>query len=572
MGSGKVLHRFSPARRWAWLLGVTCAAGCAYEQPGLRETLVRRIEPADAVASRPPTPAQVAGPSASADPMLTRAKASQDADGRAATPEGGAKADLPPAIEETSSTNGLVRNAPRPIEPGSAPSPSPDDSELDALIAAGRPLGLHEAIGLAFRLQPKLRAQLETISQARGRQEIVGSLFLPTAGVSGSFGGYEVNAGGIPVSTGLKAPAGFTFLPSTGVLPIGLHVGSGYELVDFKLQWLITDFGRRLGRFEQAKLAVDVAQLQTDRAYQTVSNEVSIAYYDVLKAQAFRATAQDANRRAEEQVGDARKLEREGAVERETVLRAEVLRAEARQQLHSAVEAEFVAMAGLNLAIGLRCSEPIRVADPAGLPPFDLTLVDCLQAAIRDRREFQVAKRMIEISQAGTRVAKAEFAPKVFAGGNLINIRQNSNSGFGDIAIGFINVEWQLFEGGRRTAERRVADSRLREAMAQAESIADSIAFQVNEAYRRMNAARLGIEDARPAVDQATENYRLVRIRAREGSATPTEITDAQASLTRAQQNYQNAQYAYLTAIARLEYAMGDSATPVTLAPTRHNS
>ena len=152
------------------------------------------------------------------------------------------------------------------------------------------------------------------------------------------------------------------------------------------------------------------------------------------------------------------------------------------------------------------------------------------------------------------------------AGGNLINIRQNSNSGYGDIALGFIRVEWELFEGGRRIAERRIADSRLREAMAQAESIADTIAFQVNEAYRRMNAARLGIEDARPAVEQAGENYRLVRLRAGEGNATPTEITDAQASLTRAQQNYQNARYAYLTAIARLEYAMGTSPTPANLA------
>ena len=86
-----------------------------------------------------------------------------------------------------------------------------------------------------------------------------------------------------------------------------------------------------------------------------------------------------------------------------------------------------------------------------------------------------------------------------------------------------------------------MADSRVREAMAQAESIADNIAFQVNEAYRRLVTARLGIEDARPAVEQARENYRLVRLRAREGDATPTEITDAQASLTRAQQNYLNA-------------------------------
>ena len=105
--------------------------------------------------------------------------------------------------------------------------------------------------------------------------------------------------------------------------------------------------------------------------------------------------------------------------------------------------------------------------------------------------------------------------------------------------------------------------------MAQAESIADTIAFQVNEAYRGLVTARLGIEDARPAVEQAQENYRLVRLRAQEGNATPTEITDAQASLTRAQQNYLNATYSYFTAMAQLEYAMGVTPTPATLACRR---
>ena len=91
-----------------------------------------------------------------------------------------------------------------------------------------------------------------------------------------------------------------------------------------------------------------------------------------------------------------------------------------------------------------------------------------------------------------------------------------------------------------RIAAARVADSQVRQAMAQAESIADNIAFQVNEAYRNAVTAWVSIDDARPAVDQATENYRLVRLRLREGAAIPSEIADAQASLTRAQQNYLN--------------------------------
>ncbi|MBV8431124.1 MAG: TolC family protein [Solirubrobacterales bacterium] len=354
--------------------------------------------------------------------------------------------------------------------------------------------------------------------------------------------------------------------PPVGALPAGLAVESGFELAEFHVQWLVLDFGRRLGHYEQAMLSADVARLQTDRAFQTVADDVAVTYYNVLRTQALRRTAEDAARRAAAELGDARKLEREGVVEHETVLRAEVLLAETRQQLHASTEGEFVALAGLNLAIGLKGNQPVRVLEPPGTPEFKLSLAECLQTAIGQRRELQVAQRSVQIAAEGTRVARAEFAPKVIADGGLLNLQQASPTIFADVVFGSIALEWTLFEGGRRLAERRVADSRVREAMAQAESIADTIAFQVNEAYRRLVTARLGIDDARPAVAQATENYRLVRARALEGNATPTEITDAQASLTRAQQNYQNALYSYLTAIARLEYAMGTGQAPATLA------
>jgi hypothetical protein len=100
-------------------------------------------------------------------------------------------------------------------------------------------------------------------------------------------GGFSLGVGGEPLRLGKGLP-GFTFLPGLGALPVGLNIGSSFELAELKVQWLLLDFGRRLGRYEQARLANDVAQLQTDRAYQTVANEVAIAYYNVLRSQALR--------------------------------------------------------------------------------------------------------------------------------------------------------------------------------------------------------------------------------------------------------------------------------------------
>jgi outer membrane protein TolC len=456
--------------------------------------------------------------------------------------------------------------------PTSAAASLPRDSDeaaLEAIAATGKPLSLADAIEYAFRFQPRLRAHLEGIAQAQGLQQIAFSTFLPLVKANYDVGIFSLGVGGEPIRIGKNLP-GFTFLPGLGALPVGLNIGTSFELAELRILWLLLDFGQRLGRYQQARLATDIAGLQTDRAYQTVANEVAVAYYNVLRTQALRRTAKDALRRAEEELADARKREREGVVEREIVLRSEVQTAETRQQLHAATEAEFVALAALNLAIGLKCNQPVRLTESPEVPPLRLSLADCLETAVRERREFGVVRNTVEVAVQGTRIARAEFAPKVIADGTLFNFQQQAFDGHVDFRMGFIRLDWTLFEGGRRIAATRVAESEVRQAMAQAESIADNIAYQVNEAYRNAVTSWVGIEDARPAVDQARENYRLVQLRLREGAATPTEIADAQASLTRAQENYLNARYNYLIAMDRLRYAMGVSETPMPYAAGHH--
>jgi outer membrane protein TolC len=418
-------------------------------------------------------------------------------------------------------------------------------------------LTLPEAIDTAFRQQPRLRVYLESVEQAERGEDIAFAPFLPTAVAGYSAGGFDVNAGGL-----LGLPSDFTFFPGLGALPVGLDVKTGYELAEVKLQWLICDFGRRLGRYRQAGLAVDIAQLQSERAYQTVANEVAVAYYQVLRTRALRKTAQDAVRRGEDDLDVARKLEKGGALEKEKRLRVEVLLAESQRLLDAAEGAEAVAVAALNLAIGLNVNAPTGVAEAADVPPFAGSLAECLQTAVGLRREFHVARTSIELADEGRRVAKADFAPRIVAEGYANDFQQSSPRGHADLAVGFIKLEWGLFEGGKRVAELRVADSKIRAAMAQAESIADTIAFQVTEAYRNMVTARRAIERSRPAVAQAEENYRLLRARAKVGDATSAEITDAESTLTRAQQAYLNSIHDYLIALARLEYAMGDTPTP----------
>ena len=75
-------------------------------------------------------------------------------------------------------------------------------------------------------------------------------------------------------------------------------------------------------------------------------------------------------------------------------------------------------------------------------------------------------------------------------------------------------------------------------------------------------------------MEQAREAYRLLRARAAKGDATPTEVTEAETALTRAEQDYLNSTYDYLSAFSRLNFAIGlppvpPDAPPVMAPPNR---
>ncbi len=489
---------------------------------------------------------------------------------------------LPPSVatrqQATKPPDGGVKPA-RADLPAADPVPvSPSPGEPAPPVTDGRcapePLSLPDAIALAYRMQPRLRVFLEGVVQARGAETVALAPFLPTATAGYSAGGFDLNAGGAPLPFGAGTP-NFTFVPFTGAIPVGLNLNTGYELAELRVQWLLADFGRRIGRYRQAELGVDIAQLQTDRAYQTVANDVAVAYYQVLRTRSLKRIAEEAVRRAEEDLDVARKLEKGGVIEKEKVLRAEVLLSQAQRGLDAAEAGVSIAVSALNLAVGLNVSAPTEIIAAPDFPEIGLTLADCLGEAVSRRRELEVAQLTIQSAQAGGKVARAEFRPKIMAGGSLLDFQQADPRGHADLGVGFIKLEWGLFEGGKRIGDVRIADSKTRAAAAQAESLADTIAFQVNEAYRQLVVARRGIERSKPAVEQAQEAYRLLKARFAKGDATPAEVTDAETALTRAEQDQLNSTFDYLTALARLNFAIGlppdatASVPPVSVPPVR---
>jgi outer membrane protein TolC len=327
---------------------------------------------------------------------------------------------------------------------------------------------------------------------------------------------------------------------------------------ELQLQWMLLDFGRRAGRHGQAVARQRVAELRLTRAGQTVALDTCTAYLQVLLTSALRVVRASAIQAAEATLRDTKARRAAGAAERDDVLRAEVQLSETREALVIARDAELAALARLNNVLGRNASLPLRVHDWRAQPDFSLSLVECLEAAAARRPEVGVVREEVAAAVHGRDVAEAAYLPRVYLRSTVgevggANVLEGTQAGLG------IHIEQGIYEGGRRRGEVRAGEADVKAALAAAQAILDGISLEVTLAHRALGASRRRIDLAEPAISQATENLRLVRVKYRNGNATPTDVVDAETTLTRSQQRYYAAVYEYLSALARLEYALGGS-------------
>jgi outer membrane protein TolC len=406
------------------------------------------------------------------------------------------------------------------------------------------PLLLPEAIRFGLQNNPRLRAALAAIERARGQAEAAFAPFLPHIDLLN-----RSVATGKSTLPGSPGPTGVVAVSGPG--PYWIYQS------ELQLQWTLYDFGRTGGRYRQADLREKIAELQSLRARETVAYDVAAAYLQALEAAAFRRIAVESVRRAEAVLEDV-KARREGGVAlRDDVLRGQVQLSESRDSLVRSEDSEISALARLNNALGRDASLPLAIVEAPSLGTFTASLADCLQRAATQRPEVGVARDRVSVAYYGRVAAKGEFLPSLAMKGSLGRIEgQNVVGGWQEGAGIQLNVP--LYHGGANRGNLAAADADMSQAAADSQSVLNDISLEVTLAHRGVVSAQARVELARPTVEQSAEALRVVRGRYRAGTATPTDVIDAETTATQAEQRYASARIEYLSALARLAYVVGD--------------
>ena len=236
--------------------------------------------------------------------------------------------------------------------------------------------------------------------------------------------------------------------------------------------------------------------------------------------------------------------------------RAETALVRAQQDLAEAENRRGQAYRALATLIGAH--EPITVQSPPTLPA-EPGPVEALVGEARTRRpEIAAERATIAAADASAKADAWRWSPVLSAFGFL---HDGNYTGFsGDkYAWGVgLQLDWLLYDGGVRDAQRHIAQAQRRAAEARLDLLADTVSDEVADARGTLETSRKGVGAAQRAVELARETLRLVRAQYDAGTAKQLDVLQAQDVLVGAEVALAQAHFDVALADLQLRRAAGE--------------
>ncbi len=399
--------------------------------------------------------------------------------------------------------------------------------------AAEEKITLEEAYELALEHSDQVHISGEEIQQAKAQQTMVSSGLWPQL---------NLHARGLrQEEIEMESDRG---TPET-------DYGYGVELNQYLFQG-----GRRIFETRAASLRLEARQAQDYRNRQEVLFNVAKNYYEVLLARRNIEIAQSVLRRAERQLERAGGRFEVGEITRTGVLRAEVQKARAQEQLQRAKNSREIARDQLVLAIGVDELEG-EIEEINKKLPGDRPLENYYELAYANRVDLEALARVEEAVEQRLSARKAEYSPQF----NLRASYEYEDEGIvgdeDDFWQVMLQATYPLFTGWRHSAEVRETESSLRQSSVQKEELRKRVRIEVRRAFLEIQTGKKVISAAEDQVESARQNYEEIVAQFEEGLATALDVSDAHDAFADAEQSLAESYYQQQLNILRLKLAAG---------------
>ena len=240
------------------------------------------------------------------------------------------------------------------------------------------------------------------------------------------------------------------------------------------------------------------------------------------------------------------------------VLRAKVQLANDQQALLVARNTAQQTLLVLARNIGLGLDTSIELAETLEYRPIERPeLTEAVNTALANRADYLSVLRQHDEQLDLQRASRARSLPQISLSGNY---GANGRSISGITSVGLLEgvMKVTLFDRDR-DGERQEISSRLQRIDSQLRDLRVQIEEDVREAFLNLDSANNEVQVAQEGLTLSEQELELARVRFRAGAASNIELTTAQDSLARAQQNRVTALTRHVDAKIAMARALGST-------------
>ena len=420
----------------------------------------------------------------------------------------------------------------------------------------GQTLTLNEAIHLAEAHNRSL--QIAQLDQRKAADEAsvarsyrlpvfsltaIGSQSLSSLGLTlplGSLGTYP-NVGPIPGKTttlqGPLKPAGIFFANITEPLSQQWKIG------------LQTQF---------ARLGQRISEQQVRATRQATVNEVRRLYYRILQAESGKRNLQSTVEYLRELDRNTKQDELQQVALHADLLNVQVQLAQAEYELLKLEDPLQTQKQQLNRLMGREVNTPFEV-DPLSVIAAEAPdLEEACERALASRPEVLLARLKAQQATLGRKIANADRIPDVGLSATAVDTVNLSNILPDRLITAGIQMNWDVFDWGRKRKKVDEARSSEEEASLQLRDTEAAVIIDVTHRYRQLVEAKKGVEVAARLQSAAQELVRVTRNQYMQKAALLSDLLKVQSNLADADHQVTRALLDLATAQADLEKAIGE--------------
>ncbi len=343
------------------------------------------------------------------------------------------------------------------------------------------------------------------------------------------------------------------------------EIDSGDEAFSaaLKLSWTLYDGGKLTGNLKVAWLDLDSAKEDLRSAKQELTYNIKSDFYALWMAEQQLKVAQASSDNLKQHYEQVKKQYDVGKKAKYDLLKAEVAWKEKEPTLLSAKNSVKTAQLNLATALGLGKQEAVKISYDDSLLQIpaqpEMDFQSLLDEAYKQRPEIRQSEQNIKSANWNRVIARAGYLPSLTLEGSSSNDGDTSNYKEWDdktwtLSVGLSGL---LFDGPATLS--KIKEAKLNEEIAAIEDTQerDTVRKDIQSAIQNIQQyyASVGVNQDNVALDQ--ESLRMTQIKFEAGMATTLDVKDSQLSLDEAMDDYYQEIANYLTALAKLDYALG---------------